>query len=296
MRQGLHSIPVFYSEHLLAESGSFSPSAGKPRHVVSAWKHAGLPITVSDISPASEMDLRLAHDPAYVRGVLGGKVSNGFGNTSRDVARSLPYTTGAMMAAARAALHGGCACAPVSGFHHAHYDSAGGYCTFNGLVITARKVLAEETARRVLILDCDMHYGDGTDQILERLDLTGTVSNVTFGRWFHQPTDAGAYLQRLRETVARFDSFDLVLYQAGADVHVDDPLGGVLTTDQMIERDQIVFAAARASETPIAWNLAGGYQEPLSKVVDLHVNTLRECVRAFAPSADPKAAQKGQFL
>jgi len=61
-----------------------------------------------------------------------------------------------------------------------------------------------------------------------------------------------AYLQRLRETVAGFDAFDLILYQAGADVHVDDPLGGVLTTEQMIERDQIVFDAARASGTPIA--------------------------------------------
>ena len=64
-------------------------------------------------------------------------------------------------------------------------------------------------------------------------------------------------------------------------MHVDDPLGGVLTTEQMVERDRIVFAAARASETPIAWNLAGGYQEPLAKVVGLHVNTLRECVKAL---------------
>jgi hypothetical protein len=56
----------------------------------------------------------------------------------------------------------------------------------------------------------------------------------------------------------------------------------VLSTEQMIERDRIVFEAAGASETPIAWNLAGGYQEPLAKVVALHVNTMRECVRVFA--------------
>ena len=89
---------------------------------------------------------------------------------------------------------------------------------------------------------------------------------------------------------------DNVLYQAGADVHVDDPLGGVLTTEQMIERDQIVFEAARASEIPIAWNLAGGYQTPLSKVVDLHVNTLRECVRSFRPTAAPDAIEKGKLV
>ena len=65
---------------------------------------------------------------------------------------------------------------------------------------------------------------------------------------------------------------------------MNDPLGGVLTAEQMIERDQIVFEADRASETPIAWNLAGGYQEPLRKVIDLHVNTMRECVKAFGPA------------
>jgi acetoin utilization deacetylase AcuC-like enzyme len=175
----------------------------------------------------------------------------------------------------------GCACAPVSGFHHAHYDSAGGYCTFNGLVVTAQKLLAAGAVQRVLILDCDMHYGDGTDQILGHLRVGDAVANATFGRWFHEPSQGGAYLERLRETVARFDAYDLVLYQAGADVHVDDPLGGVLTTDQMTERDRIVFAAARTHDTPIAWNLAGGYQEPLAKVVDLHSNTMRACAAEF---------------
>jgi acetoin utilization deacetylase AcuC-like enzyme len=186
-----------------------------------------------------------------------------------------------MIAASRAALEVGCACAPVSGFHHAQYDSAAGFCTFNGLVITAQKLLAEGTVQRVLILDCDMHYGDGTEEIVERLRLTESITNVTFGRWFHQPSHANAYLRRLRETVAGFDVFDLILYQAGADLHVDDPLGGVLTTEQMIERDQIVFDAARVSETPIAWNLAGGYQSPLRKVLDLHDNTMRACAAAY---------------
>jgi acetoin utilization deacetylase AcuC-like enzyme len=278
----LSSIPVFYSERMLAETDSFSPSAGKPRHVLAAWQRAGFPIDVCSIEPVSEMDFCLAHDAAYVRGILSAELPNGFGNASPEVARSLPFTTGAMVAAARSALDRGCACAPVSGFHHAHYDSAGGYCTFNGLVVTSQMLLAADAVERVLILDCDMHYGDGTDEILERLRLTQSITNETFGRWFHEPRQADAYLERLREAVSRFDLFDLVLYQAGADVHVDDPLGGVLSTEQMIERDSMVFSAAKASGIPIAWNLAGGYQEPLSKVITLHVNTMRECVRVFA--------------
>ena len=296
MKQGLQSIPVFYSEHMVADVASFSPSAGKPRHVLAAWQKAALPITLCTIVPVTEHEVSLAHDPAYVRGILRGGLPNGFGNTSLEVARSLPYTTGSMLAAARAALKDGHACAPVSGFHHAHYDSAGGYCTFNGLVIAAQKLLLEGAVQRVLILDCDMHYGDGTDDILNRLKLTGSITNATFGCWFHQPADASAYLMRLRDTVARFDRFDLVLYQAGADVHVEDPLGGVLTTQQMIERDQIVFDAARATHTPIAWNLAGGYQEPLSKVLELHTNTLRECVRAFASAAIQERVKTGPFV
>lgn len=97
--------------------------------------------------------------------------------------------------------------------------------TFNGLMVAAQKLVAEGAVQRVLILDCDMHDGDGADQILERLALRDAVTNATFGLWFHEPSEAREYLGRLRETVARFDAYDLVLYQAGADVHVDDPLG-----------------------------------------------------------------------
>jgi len=282
MSQNLTAIPVFYTEHMLAETGSFSPSAGKPRQVLAAWQEARLPLAVCPVEPISELDLSLAHDPAYVRGILSGVLPNGFGTTSLNVARSLPYTTGAMLAAARRALEVGCACAPVSGFHHAHYDAAAGFCTFNGLVVASQVLLTAGAVQRVLILDCDMHYGDGTDDILDRLALTRSITNETFGRWFHEPREAAAYLQRLREVAETFSAFDLVLYQAGADVHVSDPLGGVLTTAQMIERDGIVFRAARASNTPIAWNLAGGYREPLERVVSLHVNTLQECSNAFA--------------
>ncbi len=289
MPKTLSSVPVFYTAAMLAKPNSFSPSAQKPEHVLTAWQAAGLPLAVNGVTAATENDLCLAHDAAFVRGVLDQTVENGFGDTSPDVAASLPYTTGAMIDAARSALQGGIACAPVSGFHHAGYDYAAGYCTFNGLVVTARKLLDVGLLKRVLILDCDMHYGDGTDAIIKRLHLKDSIHNATFGRWFHKPSQANAYLERLRETVARFESFDLVLYQAGADVHVYDPLGGVLSTAQMIERDRIVFTAAHATGTPLAWNLAGGYQEPLSKVVELHVNTMRECVRAYGASRGPSA-------
>jgi acetoin utilization deacetylase AcuC-like enzyme len=90
------------------------------------------------------------------------------------------------------------------------------------------------------------------------------------------------YLQQLQRTSQRFGEFDLVVYQASADVDVDDPLGGVLDSEQMRQRDRIVFEAAKTAAVPLAWNLAGGYQVPVSRVIRLHMATMEECVRAYA--------------
>ena len=73
---------------------------------------------------------------------------------------------------------------------------------------------------------------------------------------------------------------DVLLYQAGADPHIEDPLGGWLTTAQLRERDRLVFESSERYGVPIAWNLAGGYQEPLSKVLKIHDNTMLGVLRA----------------
>jgi acetoin utilization deacetylase AcuC-like enzyme len=86
---------------------------------------------------------------------------------------------------------------------------------------------------------------------------------------------------RSRSILERFADCDLLLYQAGADPHVDDPLGGWLTTAQLRERDRRVFSGCRAAGLPVAWNLAGGYQSPLSKVIAIHDHTMLECLAAF---------------
>jgi acetoin utilization deacetylase AcuC-like enzyme len=278
----VNTIPVFYSEEMLADSDSFSPSAGKPKAVVDAWKLAGLPIGLRPIVPATLEDLSLAHDPDFVRAILVGDSANGFGNTREDVARSLPFTNGAMLNAARASLENGIACAPTSGFHHAGYATATMFCTFNGLMVAAIRLLRDQQVRRVLILDCDYHYGNGTDEIIEHLDLANEIENATFGRSFCTPAQADRYLEHLARIAGTFADFDLVLYQAGADAHVDDPLGGILDSDQMRRRDRMVFEAASDARVPLAWNLAGGYQTPISKVVQLHLATMEECARTYS--------------
>lgn len=78
-----------------------------------------------------------------------------------------------------------------------------------------------------------------------------------------------------------FAGYDLLIYQAGANQHVDDPLGGFLTTEDLLERDRIVFSVAKAIDIPLVGNLVEGYQEPLSRVLKLHRNTMMACATAY---------------
>ena len=272
---------AFYSPAMVAEVESFSPSARKPKEVVASWKRLEPKLEVRAPDPVTVEQLCLAHERAYVEGVLSLRRPNGFGSRDAAVAASLPYTSGAMLSAARHALDEGVAAAACSGFHHAgHYD-AHGFCTFNGLMVTALALQVEGRVRRVGILDADHHYGDGTDSILDVLKLDW-VEHVTVGKTWRNPRQAEGFLAELPNLMTRFGDCDLLLYQAGADPHIHDPLGGWLSDAQLAERDRIVFEACRARGLPVAWNLAGGYQSPLRKVLDIHDATMRACIAAFA--------------
>jgi acetoin utilization deacetylase AcuC-like enzyme len=294
MPHTLTRIPVFFRPEMNANAESYSPSSGKPRAVVEDWVDLDLPIQVLSFDPATASQLAMAHDRAYVDGVLNGSIKNGFNNYSQGVAASLPFTSGAMLAAAREALRNGVvACAPVSGFHHAHWNHGAGFCTFNGLLVAAQVLHSERLVQRLGILDLDQHWGDGTEAILQQLGL-GWVSHHTAGRHRYEAHDAEAYLKRLPSIVSGFMDCDLLLYQAGADAHVNDPLGGWMTDEQLLERDQIVFDVAGDLGLPIAWNLAGGYQRDkaggIEPVLSIHRNTLRACVRACVPNSTGKDA------
>ena len=276
-------IDVFYTERMVANAQSFSPSAGKPRDVIASWRQRFPQLAFHEPHPATFEELCLAHDPDYVRGVLNCSVSNGFGTRLPEVAATLPYTSGAMAAAARAALKSGVAVAPVSGFHHACHDYGGGYCTFNGLVVAAQTLHCEGTSR-VGILDFDMHYGNGTANIIKQRRLDWIMHYSTAAEW-EEPEQAARFLAAIPTIMESFSDCDLLLYQAGADPHVNDPLGGWLTTEQLRDRDRLVFEQCRAMKLPVAWNLAGGYQKPLRKVLDIHDNTMAECLAAYGTGA-----------
>lgn len=288
-------IPIFYRpEQSCDDAVRVSPSAGKPALVIADWMSSpsiSVHSKICSFEPVSTDVLYAVHSKAYVDGVLSGQRTNGFGSKSLNIANSLRYTTGALLAAAiyvlskkRASLN--VAVSPTSGFHHAAYADGGGFCTFNGLMATAIHVNAIGLAKKILIVDMDQHYGDGTDDIIEQLGIEH-VDHITAGKSYRSAEQA---LRCCELSNVQSRQYDLVLYQAGADLHVNDPLGGLLTTEQMRQRDRSVFSACARLGLPIVWNLAGGYQRDakggIEPVLALHRNTMVECIRQHSKSAE----------
>ncbi len=278
-------MKVFYRSEQVGPPQQYSPSAHKPKLVVEDWINKfGSNIEIRSFDPISEHDICQAHDIEFAKGILSGRIKNGFENTDMAVAKSLLYTSGSMYAAANYAVaNKEVTCSPTSGFHHAEYRRAMGFCTLNGLMVTAIRLKNEGKVSKVGILDCDAHYGNGTDSIIGTLQIDW-IKHHTQGRYFSTYSDAknGAYEKWLDLAIEDCQDCDLILYQAGADPHIDDPYGGILSSTQMSERDEKVFT--RLGHIPMAWNLAGGYQirpaptlaEQIEPVLELHRETVRQ--------------------
>jgi acetoin utilization deacetylase AcuC-like enzyme len=282
-------FPVFFNNSMHTETNSVSPSSKKPALVVAEWrkKFPGK-VNLCGVPAATVEDFALAHDIDFVRDTLSCTIPNGFNNKDTKVAASLPYTTGSMVTAAKYLLmseEAGVAVSPTSGFHHAAYNRSMGFCTFNGLMVTTVKLLKEGLAKKVGILDCDFHYGNGTDDIIAKLNLDESVVHFTAGADYTSPQMAQRFMDRLPKVLEDFVGRDILLYQAGADAHKDDPFGGLLTDEQLYRRDKMVFEFCKAQKLPVVWNLAGGYQVApdgsIQKVLDIHNNTFRAMVEVY---------------
>lgn len=234
---------------------------------------------------ATPKQLSMVHSSEYVEAMLEGRRKNGFGNTRTDIAQAARHSVGNILAATRWVLGAKTpvACSATQGFHHAHYDDCYGYCTFNGLVLAAIAAIIE-TGESALIVDGDAHEGDGTMDIIRRKYLYDEIhcvgrAEMTAGtrpEWGARMWEA--YVEYLIDRTRP----GIILYQAGADAWVEDPYGaGYLTLDAMRERDRGVFEAARRLGVPLVWNLAGGYSEPMQKVIDIHLQTLKTCDEVY---------------
>jgi len=283
-------MKVFYDDRMSVENNpSISPSAKKPAAVLKSWQ-ALLPVEIMPVIPVTSSELELVHEKEYVEDVLACRINNGFGNKLKTIADSLLWTNGSFVSAAKYAVENKvCTVSPTSGFHHAEYYSGGGFCTFNGLMLAAVLLKNSKLVENVAIADLDMHYGNGTDSILQQLPID-FVSHYTFGGHLDS-VDFGKksrikfgemYNSMLPDIIHKLlKDVDILFYQAGADPHVDDPFGGVLTTADLRERDRIVFSIAKENKVPVVWNLAGGYQTDFSKVLEIHNNTALLHVELF---------------
>jgi acetoin utilization deacetylase AcuC-like enzyme len=289
--------------HLVHHPGYVAPGApgtgmlfDKYGLVTMALDEAGAAYEIHRPAPMPRGWIEAVHDPNYVDEVLTSTVPPdkerriGFPVTPR-VSRRSQLSPGGTWLAAQLALRLGYAANGAGGSHHALYDTGAGYCVFNDLAIAANRLVAERTVDRVLIVDLDVHQGDGTaaltagrDDIVSfsmhgernfpvrkaRSDLDVALPDGT-GDDAYLEALVG-HLPALMEAVRP----DLVLYQAGVDPHEADRLGRLSLSDAGLEaRDRFVMRQARNRGIPLASVLGGGYGIDRMAVARRHAMSMR---------------------
>ena len=251
---------------------------------------------------ATDEQILRAHDADYLRRVQHGELTRqeirriGFPWSPEMVERSR-RSSGGTLGACRAALEHEVAVNLAGGTHHAFRDHGEGFCVFNDSAIAARAMQAEGRVQRVVILDCDVHQGNGTASILADDPTVFTFSIHGANNFpFHKErsdldielpdgTEDAAYLEQLERGIRQalaLSGADLAIYLAGADPYVGDRLGKMaLTIDGLAERDRMVLGMCRAAHIPVAVTMAGGYARDVRDIVAIHVQTVR-IAREFA--------------
>ncbi|MCF5899695.1 histone deacetylase family protein [Aeromonas veronii] len=242
------------------------------------------------------------HDADYVAAALNGQLADrairkiGFPWSPMLIERTL-RSVGATVAASRHALEQGCGLQISGGYHHAHRDHGSGFCLFNDLVIAAQACLDEGHCEQVLIVDLDVHQGDGSAALcagrrdIITLSLHGehnfphhkAASHLDF------PLPSGmtddAYLTTLQQALSlalRLYSPDLILYQAGVDVHHADELGYLSLSDEGVRlRDAMVFDCAIKHGLPVAAVPGGGYRRDWQQLIPLHMSLFEAARHRF---------------
>ena len=241
-------------------------------------------------------DVLRVHTPEYVQAFMNGtlerKAQLRLGLPwSPELVRRAFAVLGGTYGAARAALEDGVAANLAGGTHHAFADHGEGYCIFNDHVVVLRRLRVEGFARRFLIIDLDVHQGNGTAALCQNDPEIFTFSmhsetnyparkeQSSWDIGLPDGTDDEQYLdilvQALGQILGRF-SPDLVFYQAGVDVLADDRFGKLaLTMTGVGERDRLVCSFARRAGLPLVVTLGGGYARDINRIVDAHCQTVR---------------------
>jgi acetoin utilization deacetylase AcuC-like enzyme len=253
--------------------------------------------------PVARDHLMFTHKAAYVDGVLGASLSAsevrriGFPLSPRVIARAQLATGGTLLAARLALVHG-LACNSAGGSHHAMAGHGAGFCVFNDVAVAAHVMLAEGRVRTILVIDLDVHHGDGTASIFANDARVFTLSLHCEDNWplVKPPSDLdiglpagmqdGAYLETLQTILPKIlDEVapDLVFYVAGVDPHKDDRLGKLALSDEgLMARERFVVAQVRGRNVPLVTVLGGGYSNDLDALANRHALVFHACADYLA--------------
>ena len=245
--------------------------------------------------PATDDDLLRVHTPEWVRKLKTGELSlqelmQMEIPWSREMVEAVWLAAGGAILAGRQALTDGFSANLAGGLHHAHPGHGEGFCAIHDVAVAIRRLQADGAARKVMVVDTDVHHGNGTAAIFAGDPSVFTLSIHQENNYpsFKPPSDIDIhladgtgdddYLAILeKKLMEAFDEFhaDLVFYIAGADPYCEDQLGGLsLTIEGLKRRDRVVFEHARRLSIPVASAPAGGYARLTEDTVRIHVNTI----------------------
>ena len=250
-------------------------------------------------NPCSIETLKEAHSEKYILDVKNKKLSEkdikkiGFPLNDSVVRRSFVATGGTVLAS-KLAINFGLACNTAGGSHHANFDGGAGYCVFNDVAVAAKYLLNRGLANRILIVDLDVHQGNGNSDIFKDNRNVFTFSMHSKSNYpakkslsdldveLKDNTEDKEYLDILKFNLANLndENFDFVFYIAGVDIHYDDRLGKLKITDEGINlRDNIVIDNFFSKRIPICGVLGGGYNKDFNKLIELHSSLHKTCAK-----------------
>ena len=303
---------AFTSARYTAPMGNHSYPMDKYRLVPERLLAEGIltPDVIVEPQPIAPGDILRVHTPAYVHAFINGtlerKATLRLGLPwSQELVHRAFAVIGGTLGAARAALRDGIAANLAGGTHHAFADHGEGYCIFNDLVIVLRRLRADGCISRALIIDLDVHQGNGTAALCQTDPDTFTFSmhgennypaHKEQSSWdiaLPDGTTDEQYLGLLEESLPvllQQARPDLILYQAGVDVLRGDRFGKLaLSMAGVGERDRFVCAFARRAGIPLVVTLGGGYAQDINRIVTAHCQTVRaaETTGRYPAASDP---------
>ena len=249
--------------------------------------------------PCSMETLKKAHSEKYILNIKNKSLSEkeikkiGFPLNNSVVKRSF-IATGGTVLASKLAINFGLACNTAGGSHHANFDGGAGYCVFNDVAVAAKYLLSRGLANKILIVDLDVHQGNGNSDIFKDNQNVFTFSMHSKSNYpakksisdldveLQDNLEDKQYLKTLKFYLSKLneEKFDYVFYIAGVDIHHNDRLGKLKISDEGIkQRDEIVTQNFFSKGIPLCGVLGGGYNKDFDKLVELHSYLHQSCAK-----------------